>query len=52
MTPFDLYRQNATIEPIDRRIFNTQRRESIKSVLLAVAIGTGLALALVSWWSA
>ena len=50
MTPFDFHRQNAVVEPIDRRLF-AKARSTAKDVLLAVAIGSGLALALVQWWS-
>lgn len=52
MTSINQFRQNCVVEPIDRRLFTTSRRDAIKGVLLAVAIGTGLALALVAWWSA
>lgn len=51
MTPLDFHRQHATIEPIKREIFTRRRHEVVLDYLLAVVIGTGLALALVSWWS-
>ena len=51
MKAIDFYRQNAVIEPIKRQIF-TRRRDTVLDVLTALAIGAGLALALVQWWSA
>lgn len=40
----------ASMDPIERPQITPYER--VASVLLAVAIGTGLALALVAWWSA
>lgn len=51
MTPFDFHRQNYVVEPIGRRIF-TSRRDTVLGAFVACAIGAGLALVLVAWWSA
>ena len=40
----------ASMDPIERPEITLYER--VASVLLAVAIGTGMALALVAWWSA
>lgn len=40
----------AAMDPIERPHISAAER--IASVMLAVAIGTGLALCLVAWWSA
>lgn len=37
---------------IDRMLFTSRRAERVADVLLAVAIGGALAMALVSWWAA
>lgn len=36
---------------IDRYLFTSRRAERIADVLMAVAIGGAIAMALVSWWA-
>jgi len=50
MTTFDRYRQNAEIDNFNRTIFITRRNKAL-DIIVAVLIGSGLALALVQWWS-
>lgn len=50
MTTFDRYRQNADLDTFNRTIFITRRNKAL-DIIVAVLIGSGLALALVQWWS-